>query len=152
MDGPLVRNSLNATYSQSQKLHYARTRCNYIMEAVRGCFRSMIWMLSNYYSCSGQSLWLVIIIGSNNKSTHGYPRVLHEKVHGYGLGWGCLWIPWVFSGFVVLGIKPVGKILVWRPDFLNGFDRRTTIEPKEQGPYSAAACSYTAAVLTFSFS
>ena len=32
----------------------------------------------------------------------GYPRVIPgpEPNFGYGLGWVCVWIPWVFSGWV----------------------------------------------------
>ena len=32
----------------------------------------------------------------------GYPRVIPkpESKFGHGLGWVCVWIPWVFSGWV----------------------------------------------------
>ena len=40
----------------------------------------------------------------------GYPRVIPgpEPNFGYGLGWVCVWIPWVFSGWVPIKFKILG--------------------------------------------
>jgi hypothetical protein len=40
----------------------------------------------------------------------GYPRVIPgpEPNFGYGLGWVCVWIPWVFSGWVPIKVKILG--------------------------------------------
>ena len=40
----------------------------------------------------------------------GYPRVIPgpEPNFGYGLGWVCVWIPWVFSGWVPIKFKNLG--------------------------------------------
>ena len=40
----------------------------------------------------------------------GYPRVIPEPESnfGYGLGWVCVWNPWVFSGWVPIKFKILG--------------------------------------------
>ena len=40
----------------------------------------------------------------------GYPRVIPgpEPNFGYGLGWVCVWISWVFSGWVPIKFKILG--------------------------------------------
>ena len=56
----------------------------------------------------------------------GYPRVIPgpEPNFGYGLGWVCVWIPWVFLGWVPIKLKILGCFgyYPWIPGFSTQFD------------------------------
>ena len=77
-----------------------------------GIFMTFAWV--NDFSALCQlifrHLFWRLLKSTKKSSKHGYPRVIPgpEPNFGYELGWVCVWIPWVFSGWVPIKFKILG--------------------------------------------